>query len=159
MNIRQTFQDFFFHKSTFLRGIIIGKSKHLRNSSDIFSTLSSRYLWCPLQCKIPVEFLFIVYWNLKRYSCVLKQKILNFIILVDIYCSGTKVFKIIAIVSKKKWRQKLGTDYSILWLLRDKHANQSRRIFYRPSGNNQFHLQKYILVENLRGELQRKLTA
>lgn len=46
---------------------------------------------------------------------VSKQKIWTFFILVDELSFGTKVFMIVKMLSKKKWKQKLGTWYSHQW--------------------------------------------
>lgn len=63
--------------------------------------------------------------RLSIFGCVLKpwaaeglfqnRKFGLFFILVDELSFGTKVFMIVKMLSKKKWKQKLGTWYSHRW--------------------------------------------
>lgn len=81
-----------------------------RDTKRNFSTLSSGYFSRRLQCKICVDFLFLVCFETWSSRGVRFKTInVDFFILVDEHCFATKVFLIIEILGKKWWKQKLGT--------------------------------------------------
>lgn len=69
-------------------------SENLGTLAQFFNIIIiSGYFSCSLQWNIPVEFLFlVVYWNLERF---LKQKKLDFFVLLNKCILGTNVFIII----------------------------------------------------------------
>lgn len=86
---------------------------HLEYLARFFNTILYQFSCC-LQCRIPLDFLFLGDFDSWSVRWVfLKQKNWYFFALDDKYSLNPKVFMTIELLSKMWWKQTLGTGYGI----------------------------------------------